>query len=338
MPHDVCIIRGDGIGPEISEAVLKILDASGVKINWIDVDAGLKCVERGEPIVPDRTIKKIKEVGVALKAPMTTPVGKGSVSPNVTLRKKLDLYACVRPAKALPGIPTPFEGLDIVIFRENTEDLYAQIEYMPSPDIALGVKLISAYSSERIIRAAFEYARKYNRRAVTCVHKANIQKIADGLFLRTFQQIAPDFPEIESWDVIVDNLCMQLVTKWRNYDVLVLPNMYGDIVSDLAAGMMGGLGVAPGANYGADCAVFEAVHGSAPKYTGLDKVNPMALLLSATLMLRHLGEETAAKNIETAVERTLIKGIKTYDLKGNAKTSEFAQTVVEELKVTAPPA
>ncbi|GIV02874.1 MAG: isocitrate dehydrogenase [Fimbriimonadales bacterium] len=332
MAHQVCIIKGDGIGPEITEACQRILDAAGVDIDWIEVDAGLKCVEAGEPIVPDRTIEKIREVGVALKAPMTTPIGKGSVSPNVTLRKRLDLYACVRPARSLPGVPTPFEGLDIVIFRENTEDLYAQIEYMATPTVATGIKLISEYASERIIRAAFEFARKNNRRSVTCVHKANIMKVADGLFLRTFQRVREDYPDIESWDTIVDALCMQLVTKWRNFDVLVMPNLYGDIVSDLAAGMMGGLGVAPGGNYGENCAVFEAVHGSAPKYAGLDKVNPMALTLSATLMLRHLGESQAAKAIESAIERTLIKGIKTYDLLGDAKTSEFAAAVVSELK------
>ncbi|MCH8275895.1 MAG: isocitrate/isopropylmalate dehydrogenase family protein [Armatimonadetes bacterium] len=306
--------------------------ASGVDINWIEVDAGLKCVEAGEPIVPDRTIEKIKEIGVALKAPMTTPIGRGSVSPNVTLRKRLDLYACVRPARSLPGVPTPFDGLDIVIFRENTEDLYAQIEYMVTPTVATGIKLISEYASENICRAAFEYARKNDRRSVTGVHKANIQKVTDGLFLRTFNRVAKEYPDIESWDYIIDAICMQLVMKWRNYDVLVLPNLYGDIVSDLAAGMMGGLGVAPGANYGEKCAVFEAVHGSAPKYTGMDKVNPMALMLSACLMLRHLRQNTAAKDIEDAIAKTLMNGIKTYDLKGTAKTSEFAAAVASELK------
>ncbi len=331
MPYDVCLIRGDGIGPEITAATEKIIAAAGVAINWIEVDAGLRCVEAGEPIVPDRTLKKIEEVGIALKAPMTTPIGKGSVSPNVTLRKRLDLYACVRPAKSLPGVPTPFEGLDIVIFRENTEDLYAQIEYMETPTVAMSTKLISEMGAERIARAAFEYARKNRRRAVTCVHKANIMKISDGLFLRTFQRVAAEYPDVESWDVIVDALCMQLVTKWRMFDVLVLPNLYGDIVSDLAAGMMGGLGVAPGANYGDKAAIFEAVHGSAPKYQGLDKVNPMALLLSGTLMLRHIGEDAAAIRIEKAVETTLVKGIKTYDLFGSAKTSEFADAVCSEL-------
>ncbi len=332
MAHDVCIIRGDGIGPQISYAVIQVIAASGVDINWIEVDAGLKCVEAGEPIVPDRTIEKIKEIGVALKAPMTTPIGRGSVSPNVTLRKRLDLYACVRPARSLPGVPTPFDGLDIVIFRENTEDLYAQIEYMVTPTVATGIKLISEYASENICRAAFEYARKNDRRSVTGVHKANIQKVTDGLFLRTFNRVAKEYPDIESWDYIIDAICMQLVMKWRNYDVLVLPNLYGDIVSDLAAGMMGGLGVAPGANYGEKCAVFEAVHGSAPKYTGMDKVNPMALMLSACLMLRHLRQNTAAKDIEDAIAKTLMNGIKTYDLKGTAKTSEFAAAVASELK------
>lgn len=335
MAHKVGFIRGDGIGPEISKAVEKIIHAAGVDIEWEDLDAGLKCVEKGEPLVPDRTLQRIKELGVALKAPMTTPVGKGFVSPNVTLRKRLDLYACVRPARALPGVPTPFQGLDIVIFRENTEDLYGQIEYMQTPTVAMATKLITEGASERIIRAAFEFARKNRRRAVTCVHKANIMKISDGLFLRTFQRIATEYPDIESWDVIVDALCMQLVTKWRNFDVLVLPNLYGDIVSDLAAGMMGGLGVAPGANYGSEAAMFEAVHGSAPKYAGLDKVNPMALLLSSTMMLRHLGEEEAAHRIESAVDATLAKGIKTYDLFGTSKTSEFADAVCSELQIPA---
>lgn len=332
MAYKIGIIRGDGIGPEISAAVEKIIAARGIDIEWVPLEAGLKCVEAGRPIVPDETLEKIEELGVALKAPMTTPIGKGSVSPNVTLRKRLDLYACVRPAKSLPGVPTPFEGLDIVIFRENTEDLYAQIEYMETPRVAMSTKVISETGSERIIRAAFEFARKNRRRAVIGVHKANIMKISDGLFLRTFQRVASEYPDIESWDVIVDALCMQLVTKWRNFDVLVLPNLYGDIVSDLAAGMMGGLGVAPGANYGTKCAIFEAVHGSAPKYAGLDKVNPMALLLSATLMLKHIGEESAANDIEKAVEKTLVKGIKTYDLFGSAKTSEFADAVCSELK------
>lgn len=332
MAKQVALIRGDGTGPELVAAVEKIFQAAKVDIDWVDVEAGLKCVEAGKPIVPDETIAKIKELGIGLKGPMTTPIGKGSVSPNVTLRKKLDLYACVRPVRSLPGVETPFKDLDIVIFRENTEDLYAQIEYMSTEQVAHSVKLISKLGCERIIRAAFEYARKNGRKRVVGVHKANIMKIADGMFLRIFNEIAKEYPEIESWDNIVDNQCMQLVTRWKQYDILVTLNLYGDIVSDLAAGMMGGLGVAPGANYGTKCAVFEAVHGSAPKYTGQDKVNPTALLLSATLMLEHLGMKDKQADIEGALTNTLGKGIKTYDVGGTAKLSEFADAICSELK------
>lgn len=332
MGHKVCLIRGDGTGPELVAAVESILKAAKVDIDWIEVEAGLKCVEAGKPIVPDETIEKIREIGLGLKAPMTTPIGKGSVSPNVTLRKKLELFACVRPVFSLPGVETPFKNLDIVIFRENTEDLYAQIEYMAMEGVAHSVKVITESGSERIIRAAFEFARKNGRKKVVGVHKANIMKVADGLFLRTFKRVAAEYPDIESWDNIVDNQCMQLVTKWSLYDVLVTLNLYGDIVSDLAAGMMGGLGVAPGANYGKNCAVFEAVHGSAPKYTGMNKVNPTALLLSATMMLEHLGETRAKESIEGALKATLQKGVKTYDLGGSATTSGFAEAIVSELK------
>lgn len=332
MAHKVCLIRGDGTGPELVSAVENIFKAAQVDIDWIEVEAGLKCVEAGKPIVPEATIEKIKEIGVGLKAPMTTPIGKGSVSPNVTLRKKLDLYACVRPIRSLPGVKTPFDGLDMVIFRENTEDLYAQIEYMCTETVAQSVKMISVAGSKRIARAAFEYAKKHGRKKVTAVHKANIMKIADGLFLRCCQEVAQEYPDIEFGDNIVDNQCMQLVMRWKNYDILVLPNLYGDIISDLSAGMMGGLGVAPGANFGTKCALFEAVHGSAPKYTGMNKVNPTALLLSGTLMLDHLGEFHARKEIEGALESTLSKGIKTYDLGGDATTSGFAEAVASELK------
>lgn len=332
MAHKVCLIRGDGTGPELVSAVETVFKAAKVDIDWVEVEAGLACVEAGRPIVPDETIAKIREVGVGLKAPMTTPIGKGSVSPNVTLRKRLDLYACVRPVFSLPGVETPFKNLDIVIFRENTEDLYAQIEYMATETVAHSVKVISEAGSEKIIRAAFEYARKHKRRNVVGVHKANIMKVADGLFLRTFKRVAAEYPDIESWDNIVDNQCMQLVTKWPLYDVLVTLNLYGDIVSDLSAGMMGGLGVAPGANIGESCAVFEAVHGSAPKYTGMNKVNPTALLLSSCLMLDHLGEESAKASIEGAIKATLQKGVKTYDLGGTATTSGFAEAVASELK------
>ena len=332
MAHKVCLIRGDGVGPELVSAVETVIKAAKVDIDWIEVEAGLKCVEAGKPIVPDETVAKIKEIGIGLKAPMTTPIGKGSVSPNVTLRKKLDLFACVRPVRSLPGVDTPFKNLDMVIFRENTEDLYAQIEYLATPTVAHSVKVISEFGSERIIRAAFEYAVANNRKSLVCVHKANIMKIADGMFLRVFNRVKADYPTIEAWDNIVDNQCMQLVNKWHLYDMLVTLNLYGDIVSDLAAGMMGGLGVAPGANFGKNCALFEAVHGSAPKYTGMNKVNPTALLLSATLMLDHLGEHQARKDIEGALEATMRKGIKTYDLGGTAKTSDIGDAIASELK------
>lgn len=333
MKHQVVLIRGDGTGPELCEAVLKVVDAGGAKIEWLDAEAGEKCVQRGEPIVPDRTIDIIKKTKIALKGPMTTPIGKGSVSANVTLRKKLDLYACMRPVWALPGVPTPFKDLNIVIFRENTEDLYAQIEYMATPDVALSLKVISRSGSQRIIESAFEYARAHGRKRVAAVHKANIMKISDGLFLQTAREVAQQYPEIEFSDYIVDNMCMQLVTRWKHFDVLVLPNLYGDIISDLAAGMMGGLGVAPGANFGRDCAVFEAVHGSAPKYTRLNKVNPTALLLSAVLMLRHLQEEQAADRIEQALYRVLQEGkARTYDLGGATGTQEFAQAIVANMR------
>jgi isocitrate dehydrogenase (NAD+) len=331
MPKS-CLIRGDGTGPELVAAVETVLKAAKVEIEWIEVEAGLKCIEAGKPIVPEETIATIKDVGVGLKAPMTTPIGKGSVSPNVTLRKRLDLYACVRPLRSLPGVDTPFKNLDLVVFRENTEDLYAQIEYMATPTVAQGIKLISEMGSERICRAAFEYARKHNRKRMTCVHKANIMKICDGLFLRTFRRVAEEYPDIESSDNIVDAQAMHLVTRWDRYDTIVTENLYGDILSDLAAGMMGGLGVAPGANYGDGCALFEAVHGSAPKYTGMDKVNPTALLLSACLMLDHFGLDGKKRDIEGALCATLARGVKTYDLGGSATTSGFAKAVASELR------
>lgn len=333
MAHQVVLIRGDGTGPEIVQAVEKIINATGVSIDWIDMPAGEKAMLAGKPIVPDETIQKIREIGIALKGPMTTPVGKGSVSANVTLRKKLDLFACVRPVRVIPGIKTPFEGLDLVIFRENTEDLYAQIEYYVTPTITMAKKFITAAATRRIAVSAFEYARKYGRKKVTAVHKANIMKIVDGMFLKTCREVAKDYPEIEFGDNIVDNQCMQLVTKWKLYDVIVTENLYGDILSDLCAGMMGGLGVAPGANYGSKCAVFEAVHGSAPKYAGMNKVNPTALLMSATMMLDHLGEAKASKQIVGALEAVLAAGkVRTNDLGGTAGTSQFADAIIAEIR------
>jgi isocitrate dehydrogenase (NAD+) len=332
MAYKVCLIRGDGTGPELVAAVETVFKAAHVDIDWIEVEAGLNCLEKGKPLVPDETIQKIKEIGVGLKAPMTTPIGKGSVSPNVTLRKKLDLHSCVRPVRSLKGVDTFFKDLNLVIFRENTEDLYTQIEYMATDSVAHSVKIISAKASEKVARTAFEYAKTHGRKKVTAVHKANIMKIGDGLFLKSCQKVAHDYPEIEFSDNIVDNQCMQLVKRWNLYDVLVLPNLYGDIISDLAAGMMGGLGVAPGGNFGDNCALFEAVHGSAPKYTGMNKVNPVAMLLSSTLMLDYLGEKKVAKDVEGAIEATLSSGVCTYDLGGTATTSGFAEAVASQLK------
>ena len=333
MIHKAILIRGDGTGPELADAVMRVIEASEAKIDWEEADAGDTCLAAGEPIVPERTIEAIRRTKVALKGPISTPIGKGSVSANVTLRKKLGLFACVRPVKSLEGVPTHFKDLDLVIFRENTEDLYAQIEYYCTENVAQSVKLISKKGSERIARFAFEYARTNKRKKVTAVHKANIMKISDGLFLKSCRDVAKDYPDIEFNDVIVDNMCMQLVNKWRLYDVLLLPNLYGDIVSDLCAGMMGGLGVAPGANYGVDSALFEAVHGSAPKYKGMNKVNPTALLLSGVLMLRHLKEIEAANRIQLALETVLAEGkARTYDLGGTAGTSEFADAIIAAMK------
>lgn len=333
MSTQAVMIRGDGTGPELMQAVETVLNASGAKINWIDMPAGEKCLEHGKPIVPDETIEKIREIGLALKGPMTTPIGKGSVSANVTLRKKLDLYACVRPVRSFPGIKTPFDGLDLVIFRENTEDLYAQIEYYVTPTMTLAKKFITVRGSERIARAAFEYARKHKRKKVTAVHKANIMKICDGLFLSVCRKVGTEYPEIEFADNIVDNQCMQLVTRWKHQDIIVTENLYGDILSDLCAGMMGGLGLAPGANYGERCAVFEAVHGSAPKYAGQNKVNPSALLLSAVMMLEHIGDQKTADRITRAMEDVFKEGKHlTYDLGGSTGTQEFAQAVVAKLR------
>lgn len=336
MTHQVVLIRGDGTGPEIMQAVETVLDAAQVNLDWIEMPAGEACLKAGRPVVPDETIEKIRQIGVALKGPMTTPIGKGSVSANVTLRKKLDLYACVRPVRVFPGVKTPFDGLNLVIFRENTEDLYAQIEYYATPTMTVGQKFISVKATERIARAAFEYARKHQRKKVTIIHKANIMKITDGLFLRVCREVGQEYPEIETTDNIVDNQCMQLVTKWKQYDVLVTENLYGDILSDLCAGMMGGLGVAPGANYGQNCAVFEAVHGSAPKYTGMNKVNPSALLLSAVMMLDHLGETSAAERITHAMEAVFQEGkVRTYDLGGTSGTQEFAQAVAGRVRAAS---
>lgn len=331
--HLVTLIPGDGIGPEITRAVTDILQAAHAPVEWEEQTAGAAVLEKEGEVLPQRVLDSIAKSKVALKGPITTPIGKGFRSVNVALRKALDLYACVRPAKTLPGIKSRYSGVDLVIVRENTEDLYAGIERKVDDDTAESIKRITRGASERIARYAFDYAVQNNRRKVTAVSKANICKFSDGLFLEAVRTVAKQYPQIAYEEVLVDNLCMQLVINPEAYDVLVLPNLYGDIVSDLAAGLTGGLGVAPGANIGTHAAVFEAVHGSSPALAGQNKANPTALLLSACLMLRHLGEADCAQRVENALMGVLREGTTlTFDLGGTATTDEFARAVIAHLK------
>jgi isocitrate dehydrogenase (NAD+) len=336
MTHRVTLIPGDGIGPELAEATTRVLDATGVGFEWESVEAGESAIAQYGTPLPDHVVESVRRNKVALKGPITTPVGAGFRSVNVALRQALDLYANVRPARSMAGLDTRYEDVDLIIVRENTEDLYAGIEHMVGPDAAESIKIITRYASERIARYAFEYAVANDRRKVTAVHKANIMKLSDGLFLESCRTIAADYEgRIAFEDRIVDNMCMQLVQKPELYDVLVLPNLYGDIVSDLCAGLVGGLGVAPGANIGTLAAVFEPVHGSAPKYAGLDKANPTAMILSGALMLRHLGYPDEALRLEVAVRDIIAEGTKTtYDLGGSTGTRGFADAVVERLAAT----
>ncbi len=329
MSYAVTLIPGDGIGPELAEATKTVLAATGIGFDWDVQEAGEATIASEGTPLPDRVIESIRRNGVGLKGPITTPVGSGFRSVNVSLRKELELYANVRPARTMAGVDSRDENVDLIIVRENTEDLYAGVEHMVGADAAESIKIITRAASQRITRYAFEYAVKNGRRKVTAVHKANIMKLSDGLFLEAAGQVAAEYAgRVEFEDRIVDNMCMQLVQKPELYDVLVLPNLYGDIVSDLAAGLVGGLGVAPGANIGEKAAVFEPVHGSAPKYAGQNKANPTALILSAALMLRHLGETAAADAVETAVREVIAEGqTVTYDLGGTAGTREFGEAV-----------
>lgn len=332
MAHKVTLIPGDGIGPEITAATRRVVDSSGVAIEWIVREAGQDAMaEYGTPL-PDNVLQSIRDTGVALKGPVTTPVGSGFRSVNVAIRLALDLYVNLRPALSIPGVKSRYEDIDLVIVRENTEDLYSGVEHMVGPDAAESIKIITRRASERIVRYAFEYSRREGRKKVTAVHKANILKCTDGLFLEAARHVAQDYSDIEFEDRIVDNMCMQLVQKPELYDVLVLPNLYGDIISDLCAGLIGGLGVAPGANIGDSMAVFEPVHGSAPKHAGKDKANPTATILSAALMLRHLGENEAADRIVAAVRRVIGEGKRvTYDLGGDAGTAAYADALIEAM-------
>jgi isocitrate dehydrogenase (NAD+) len=334
MAHTVTLIPGDGIGPELAEATRRVLDASGVAFNWEIVEAGEAVIAKAGTPLPQSVLDSIRRNKIAIKGPITTPVGVGFRSVNVALRQALSLYANLRPVRSIPGLKTRYENVDLVIVRENTEDLYAGIEHMVGPDAAESIKIITRAASERIARFAFEYAVANGRHKVTAVHKANIMKLSDGLFLESCRTIAAQYEgRIAFEDRIVDNMCMQLVQKPELYDVLVLPNLYGDIVSDLCAGLVGGLGVAPGANIGIEASVFEAVHGSAPKYAGLNKANPTALMLSGVLLLRHIGEQAAAERVEDAIRTVIAEGrTVTYDLGGSAGTSDFADAIVARLE------
>jgi isocitrate dehydrogenase (NAD+) len=359
MAHRVTLIPGDGTGPELTEATRRVLEATGVGFDWDVRQAGVDVMEEAGTPLPEETLASVKANKVALKGPITTPIGTGFRSVNVALRHELGLYACLRPCKTYPGVRSRYDNVDLVIVRENTEDLYAGIEYearteqaeqvigelnkLQSKQIASGsgisVKPISRAGSERIIRFAFEYARAHGRKRVSCVTKANIMKFTDGLFLDTFRGVAKDYPDIEAWENLVDAICMGLVQRPEEFDVLVLPNLYGDIVSDLTAGLVGGLGVAPGGNIGTEAAVFEATHGSAPKYKGQNKVNPTAMILSGKLMLEHLGEEDPARRLEAAVAAVIAEGKRvTYDMKPSRDdptavgTSEYADAIIEKLE------
>lgn len=328
---NVTLIKGDGIGPEISDAVVKIIEAAGGDIKWDIQTAGADVAESEGTPLPQRVIDSIKQNKVALKAPITTPIGKGFRSVNVQLRKELDLYANLRPCKNIPTIKTRFDNIDIVVVRENTEDLYAGIEEQIDKDTAHSIKIITRKASLRIAKFAFDYAVKNNRKEVCVVTKANICKLSDGLFLECAREVAKEYPTIKFREILVDNCCMQLVQKPEQFDILLLPNLYGDIVSDLTAGLIGGLGVAQSANIGEQASVFEAVHGSAPDIKGQDKANPMALLLSAVEMLKFINQKDCADKIEKALYKTLKAGIKTADLGGYAKCSEFTNEIIRRL-------
>ena len=358
MGHRVTLIPGDGTGPELTEAARRVLEATGVAFDWDVRQAGVEVMEEAGTPLPEETLESVKRNRVALKGPITTPIGTGFRSVNVALRHELGLYACLRPCKTYPGVRTRYENVDVVVVRENTEDLYAGIEYeagstdaatvietlngLQKKQIARGsgisVKPISAEASERIVRFAFDYARANGRREVAGVTKANIMKFTDGLFLSVFREVSQEYPEIASREVLVDALCMQLVQRPEEFDVLVLPNLYGDIVSDVTAGLVGGLGVAPGANIGTDTSVFEATHGSAPRYKGLNKVNPTAMILSGKLLLEHLGEREAAQRLERSVSAVIAEGERvTYDLKPTRDdptavgTSDYADAIIAKL-------
>ncbi len=357
MQHRVTFIPGDGIGPEVAEATRRVLEATGVKFQWDTVVIGSQAQDKFGTPLPDQALQSIRKNKVAIKGPVTTPIGTGFRSVNVALRQMLDLYACLRPYRVYPGINTPFKDVDIVVVRENTEDLYAGIEFAKGDsgtkrlldlahdvtgkeirkDSAVSLKVISQTASRRIVKFAFEYARQNGRKKVTAIHKANILKFSDGLFLDTAREVAKKYNDVEFGDMLVDATCMELVRKPNIFDVLVLPNLYGDIISDLCAGLVGSMGIAPGANIGDEVAIFEPTHGSAPKYTGQNKANPLATMLSGVMMLRYLGEKDSADNMESGIAEVIAEGRNvTYDLKLDPATavgtSQVADAVIEKLK------
>ena len=335
MPHTITLIPGDGIGPEVTEAVLRIFTAAGLQIEWERHDAGVLAYKKYGETLPAALLDSVKRTRVALKGPVTTPIGEGFTSVNVGLRKALDLYANLRPVRNLPGIETRFQDVDLIIVRENTEDLYAGLEHEIVPGIVESIKIITEKASTRIAKFAFEYARRMGRKRVTAIHKANIMKLSDGLFLDSCRAVSRQFIDVTYDERIVDAACMHLVMHPEKMDVLLLPNLYGDIVSDLCAGLVGGLGVVPGANLGLESAVFEAVHGSAPDIADQNLANPTALLLSGLMMLDHIGEADAARRIRAALARVLAAGaVRTRDLGGTASTTEFTDTVCHEVEKT----
>src|SRR5580692_5035870 len=338
MAHRITLIPGDGIGPEVVKATVRILEATGVKFEWETFMAGAEAFEKYKEYIPKELTESIERTHVALKGPVTTPIGGGFASINVALRQKFELYANFRPIRNLPHIPTRYPDVDLIIVRENTESLYSGIEHEVVPGVVESLKIITEKASTRVSRFAFEYARKNNRKKIHSIHKANIMKLSDGLFLRCSRAVSKEYPEITYGEHIVDNTCMQLVMNPYQYDMLLMENLYGDILSDLCAGLVGGLGLVPGANFGHECAIFEAVHGSAPDIAGKNIANPTAVLRSGILMLRHLGEENAANHIRLALEK--VYGEKkhiTRDVGGTAGTSEFADAMVEALHTIPPP-
>ncbi|HEU5453480.1 MAG TPA: isocitrate/isopropylmalate family dehydrogenase [Terriglobales bacterium] len=339
MAHRITLIPGDGIGPEVARATVRILEATGVKFDWEPQEAGAEAYEKYHEYIPKELIESIERTRVGLKGPVTTPIGGGFSSINVALRKRFELFANFRPIRNLPHVPTRYPDVDLIIVRENTEGLYSGIEHEVVPGVVESLKIITQKASTRISRFAFNYARQYGRKRIHAIHKANIMKLSDGLFLRCSRDVSKEYPEITYGEHIVDNTCMQLVTNPYQYDMLLLENLYGDIISDLCAAFVGGLGLVPGANYGEDCAIFEAVHGSAPDIAGRNIANPTALLRSGLLMLRHLGENDAANRIRAALEKVYrVKEKRTRDVGGQAGTSEFADAVIEAMESQSEPA